>query len=416
MNSEAANHFLSFVWPVLRCDKRAMTAMTTKNADLVSTGLAGALGMASAMGFGRFSFTPILPGMLAGLPLSSADAGLIAAGNFAGYLVGAVLGAYGWAAGRERSVALAALVLTALLQLAMGLSSSLSIFIAIRFAAGVASAFALIFLSAIVLGHAAARSNDHVQSAHFGGVGAGIALSSLVVLLIDASSGGSMPGWRLEWFAGAAVSLVIAGAVWRLLPAKPSGQAQAVVEPPVQWKLPLVLVTLAYGLFGFGYVITATFVVTMARLGDAGPMVEFFSWFLAGLAAAVSLIVWRPFMRRFGLAAVFVTGLLIEAVGVLASVILPLPFAPLVGGVLLGATFLMITAYGLRIGRLLAPQSPRRALAFMTAAFGVGQILGPLVAGVMAERTGSFTAPTVVAALMLFAAALVVLPVTRRIP
>lgn len=393
-----------------------MTAEADRNADLFSTGLAGALGMASAMGFGRFSFTPILPGMLAGLPLSSGDAGLIAAGNFAGYLVGAVLGAYGWAAGRERSVAIAALVLTALLQLAMGLSSSLWIFVAIRFAAGIASAFALIFLSAIVLGHAAARGSDHVQSAHFGGVGVGIALSSLVVLVIGGMTIGSVGGWRLEWFAGATASLVIAAAVWRLLPPLPSGVSQSVVEPPLSWKLPLGLVTLAYGLFGFGYVITATFVVTMARLGDAGPIVEFLSWFLAGLAAAVSLLVWRPFMRRFGLAAVFVAGLLVEAAGVLASVLLPLPAAPLVGGVLLGATFLMITAYGLRIGRLLAPQSPRRALAFMTAAFGVGQILGPLVAGAMAERTGSFTAPTVIAALVLFAAVLVVLPVYRRIP
>jgi predicted MFS family arabinose efflux permease len=393
-----------------------MTAEADRNADLFSTGLAGALGMASAMGFGRFSFTPILPGMLAGLPLSSGDAGLIAAGNFAGYLVGAVLGAYGWAAGRERSVAIAALVLTALLQLAMGLSSSLWIFVAIRFAAGIASAFALIFLSAIVLGHAAARGSDHVQSAHFGGVGVGIALSSLVVLVIGGMTIGSVGGWRLEWFAGATASLVIAAAVWRLLPPLPSGVSQSVVEPPLSWKLPLGLVTLAYGLFGFGYVITATFVVTMARLGDAGPIVEFLSWFLAGLAAAVSLLVWRPFMRRFGLAAVFVAGLLVEAAGVLASVLLPLPAAPLVGGVLLGATFLMITADGLRIGRLLAPQSPRRALAFMTAAFGVGQILGPLVAGAMAERTGSFTAPTVIAALVLFAAVLVVLPVYRRIP
>jgi predicted MFS family arabinose efflux permease len=393
-----------------------MTAEADRNADLFSTGLAGALGMASAMGFGRFSFTPILPGMLAGLPLSSGDAGLIAAGNFAGYLVGAVLGAYGWAAGRERSVAIAALVLTALLQLAMGLSSSLWIFVAIRFAAGIASAFALIFLSAIVLGHAAARGSDHVQSAHFGGVGVGIALSSLVVLVIGGMTIGSVAGWRLEWFAGATASLVIAAAVWRLLPPLPSGVSQSVVEPPLSWKLPLGLVTLAYGLFGFGYVITATFVVTMARLGDAGPIVEFLSWFLAGLAAAVSLLAWRPFMRRFGLAAVFVAGLLVEAAGVMASVLLPLPAAPLVGGVLLGATFLMITAYGLRIGRLLAPQSPRRVLAFMTAAFGVGQILGPLVAGAMAERTGSFTAPTVIAALALFAAVLVVLPVYRRIP
>lgn len=370
--------------------------------------------MASAMGFGRFSFTPILPGMMTGVSLSAADAGLIAAGNFAGYLVGAIIAAYGWAAGREKTVAIAALVVTALLQLAMGLSSSLLPFIFIRFLAGVASAFAMIFLSAIVLGHAASRGSDHLQSAHFGGVGAGIALSSLVVLVIGALSGESPATWRAEWFAGALVSLVVAMAVGRLLPAMPSSTRVA-AEPPLTWKLPLGLVTLAYGLFGFGYVITATFVVTMARLGDAGPAVEFLSWFLAGVTAAVSLFAWRPVMRRLGLRAVFVLGLLVEAVGVLASAALPVPAAPLIGGILLGATFVMITAYGLRLGRLLAPESPRRALAFMTAAFGVGQIAGPLVAGLMAERTGSFTAPTVLAASVLILAIATVLPVYRRL-
>lgn len=370
--------------------------------------------MASAMGFGRFSFTPILPGMMTGVSLSAADAGLIAAGNFAGYLVGAIIAAYGWAAGREKTVAIAALVVTALLQLAMGLSSSLMPFIFIRFLAGVASAFAMIFLSAIVLGHAASRGSDHLQSAHFGGVGAGIAMSSLVVLVIGALSGGNPDTWRAEWFAGALVSLVVAMAVWRLLPAMPSSTRVA-AEPPLIWKLPLGLVTLAYGLFGFGYVITATFVVTMARLGDAGPAVEFLSWFLAGVTAAVSLFAWRPVMRRLGLRAVFILGLLVEAVGVLASAALPVPAAPLIGSVLLGATFVMITAYGLRLGRLLAPESPRRALAFMTAAFGVGQIAGPLVAGLMAERTGSFTAPTVLAASVLVLAIMTVLPVYRRL-
>ncbi|HBT67051.1 MAG TPA: MFS transporter, partial [Agrobacterium sp.] len=71
---------------------------------LTALGFAGALMMASAMGFGRFSFTPILPGMMADVPLSAGDAGIVAAGNFAGYLAGAVLAAYSWGSGRERLV------------------------------------------------------------------------------------------------------------------------------------------------------------------------------------------------------------------------------------------------------------------------------------------------------------------------
>jgi len=387
-----------------------MTSPSHDRSQLVSTAMAGALAMATAMGFGRFSFTPILPGMIAGLGLSSTQAGVIAAANFAGYLAGAVAGAYGWAAGRERMIGLLSLVLTVLLLAGMGLSSSIAVFVVLRFLAGLASAFAMIFLTSIVLAHAARAGSEAVQSAHFGGVGFGIAASSLMVMLVGLSGG----DWRADWLIGAAVAGAMVLAVLLLLPRGPVHSAEIPREPPLVWDRALVLTTLSYGLFGFGYVVTATFIVTMARLGNSGAAVEFLTWFVTGLAAAASLFVWRPVMLRIGLGGAYLVGLLIEAAGVLASVLLEPPAAPVIGGALLGATFMIITAYGLRLGRTLSPQSPRRVLAFMTAAFGIGQILGPLVAGWLAERTGSFSAPSLVAALVLLLSAGLILPVIGR--
>lgn len=374
-------------------------------------GFAGALAMAAAMGFGRFFYTPILPGMMTGIPLSAADAGTIAAGNFAGYLAGAILSAYGWATGRERQVALGGLLATAILLAAMAATTSVFAFTVIRFLAGVASAFSMIFSSSIVLPYAAGR--DNVNVLHFGGVGLGIALSSALVLAVNTMAGDGAHGWRLNWIAGAAIVLVALAVVFWLLPRPTFGKAP-VVEPPLEWRMPLTLLTVSYGLFGFGYVITATFLVAIARMGAAGPIVEFLAWFLTGTAAAVSLILWRPVVKRRGLGKAYVAALAVQAVGVAGSVLLPPTAGALVGGLLLGATFMVVTAYGLQIARTLSPESPRRALAFMTAAFGTGQIIGPLVAGWVAERTGSFAAATMLAAAALGICILLALPVARR--
>lgn len=55
--------------------------------------------------------------------------------------------------------------------------------------------------------------------------------------------------------------------------------------------------------------------------------------------------------------------------------------------------------------RNLATGEPRRALALITGAFGLGQIVGPAFAGIVAERLGSFTAPSIAAAAALLIAA-----------
>lgn len=374
-------------------------------------GFAGAVAMAAAMGFGRFFFTPVLPGMMSGVPLSASGAGLIAAGNFAGYLAGALLASQSWAAGRERGLALGGLLATALLLLAMALTESLPLFILIRSLAGLASAFAMIFTTSIVLPHALGR--DGVQAIHFGGVGAGIALSSVVAFLVQRAAGDAAHGWRMDWIVAAAIVLVGLMYVAQQLPRPPAGR-KAEAEPPMRWTRPLVLLTLSYGLFGFGYVVTATFLVAIVRMAAAGPAVEAGAWLVTGLAACVSLFLWRPFSARIGLGWSTLLCLLLEACGVLASVLMPPVIGALLGGLLLGLTFMTVTAYGLQLARALAPASQRRALAMMTAAFGTGQIVGPLVAGWATQASGNFTLASVMAAVVLVVAAICLRPVLGR--
>lgn len=401
---------------MLQCDGRAMMQRTPAlSHEPVRAAIAGALAMAVAMGLGRFFYTPVLPGMMAGLGLNAADAGIIAAANFAGYLLGAVLAAYGWAAGRERPLAIGALVSTVLLLLAMGLFSGVAALSVVRFLAGLASAFAMIFTSGIVLSIGLVHRDPRVQMAHFSGVGSGIAVSAVLVYLLSLIEFSAIPAWRIDWLAGAVLGAAGLAAVMVLLP-RPEGRASAVREPSIVWTRPLVALTASYGLFGIGYVVTATFIVAIAREGAESPLLECLTWLVTGTTAALSLLAWKPVERRCGVAMAYVLAILVETVGVAATVMLPFPWSALIGGALLGITFIVVTAYGLQLGRILASQSPRQVLAMMTAAFGVGQILGPLGAGFLAARTGSYFLPSLAAAgILLLAAGIAVLGGARSI-
>jgi predicted MFS family arabinose efflux permease len=363
--------------------------------------------MAVAMGIGRFVYTPILPGMMEGLGLSASDAGSIASANYLGYLVGAIAAAFGWAHRRERAMMLCGLLANAALAAAMACTTSLPAFLLVRFAAGIASAFVMVFSVTIVFSHLAAAGRNDLQALHFGGVGLGIVLSAILVgglHLVDA-------GWAAGWVGAGVLSLAgfLIGAA--LIREGPLAAGNGAREPGLPRDLSLAKITVAYGIFGFGYIITATFLVAIVRQGQGGPLFEAAVWLVTGLAAFPSVYLWKPLVRRLGNMKTFALGCVVEGIGVVASVKLGFQLGPLVGGLLLGGTFVALTTVGLVAGRSMAPESPRRVLAVMTAFFGVGQIIGPVVAGFLADRTGSFTAPSIGAAAALLLCALIALSV-----
>lgn len=371
--------------------------------SIYRTALAGMIAMAVAMGIGRFVYTPILPAMVEALGLSASDAGLIASANYAGYLFGAIVAAGGWAEGRERALMLVALAASAVLAVWMGLTTSMAAFIVIRFAAGAASAFVMVFLSTMVLARLAAAGRSDLQALHFGGVGLGIAASAVI------TAGGHLAGagWRADWIWSGAVTLAGFAAVWLMVEPAPRPAGPLEREPAMPQSPALRRIILAYGTFGFGYIVTATFLVAIVRAAEAGPLFEAVVWLATGLAGIPSVWLWSKLVPRCGLLPTLVVGCSVEAAGIVASVALGGVIGPLIGGVLLGGTFIAITALGLQAGRQLSPRAPRRVFAVMTASFGTGQILGPIAAGYLADMTGSFVVPSMGAGAALLVSAAV---------
>ena len=110
--------------------------------------------------------------------------------------------------------------------------------------------------------------------------------------------------------------------------------------------------TVAYGLFGFGYVITATFLVAIVRLTEEIRVLEPWIWILFGLAAIPSVTIWARLGERLGVMNAFAVACLVEAVGVAASVEWVTITGMCFSALLLGGTFMGLTALGFIAARM----------------------------------------------------------------
>ncbi len=147
---------------------------------------------------------------------------------------------------------------------------------------------------------------------------------------------------------------------------------------------------------------------------EARPL-EYMVWLLFGLSAIPSVAAWSAIGRRSGVLKAFALACFVEAIGILASVIwLNVP-GLLVAAAFLGGTFMGITALGLIAARTLAQGNARRALARMTAAFGLGQAIGPVMAGYAFDITGNFFLPSLLAAIGLCIAMILALHISRGV-
>ena len=189
------------------------------------------------------------------VPLPESQAGLIAAANFLGYLVGSLASATGFLGGNRRVWALWALALSVATTGAMALTVSIPIFLILRFVGGACSALVMVFGSALVFDRLTFAGRPNLMHIHFAGV-AGMAASAVIIAGLGAIS----IGWTGQWLASALAGLIALVLTIFMLPADKDDTTASSIGGSSRIDRRMIPLSLSYGLFGFGYVITATFI------------------------------------------------------------------------------------------------------------------------------------------------------------
>ncbi len=341
------------------------------------------LACAAAIGLGRFAFTPILPVMLAEFGLSAQQGGWLAAANNLGYLIGAI--SAGWVGDDRIRHRLLAIGLAGL-PLSLGLMAfghSEILWAGWRLLSGIASAWVFVFAAALVLPRLAELGHARLSGLHFGGVGFGIIVAGLMVGWAAARFG-APGGWAMAALAAGGMTVT----AWPIL-RDLHGHAAASPSPSLPPStFPFILLALAYFCEGLGYIVTGTFLVVVVKATPGLSGVANLSWVLVGLAAWPSALAWSWLAERKGYVRALILAHLTQAAGMALPALSDHPAMVLGGAVLYGGTFMGIVGMALAFGRKIAPGHVTRGMGLLTAAFGIGQIIGPVVAAWMAAWGG----------------------------
>lgn len=343
---------------------------------------AGVLALAVAMGIGRFAFTPLLPLMIQEGRLDVAAGGWIAAANYAGYLVGAMTASrLRWSAVR---LGMVALVFTAALTAAMALPAPAWLWAAMRFAAGVFSAWAFVATAIWCLGALAASGHTHRGGAVYSGVGLGIAAAGLSCLAGSIRHMSAPAMWVALGLLAALLTVPVALVLRHLHAPMPARTARTHTAAPQGMRALVV----CYGMLGFGYILPATFLPVMARALVGDPRLFGLAWPVFGLTAALSTFAAGRILRHATRLRLWAVSNVVMGVGVLLPSWWLNGWTIALSALAVGGTFMIVTLAGVQEVRARAPGDATPLVARMTASFALGQIAGPIASSLLLHVPG----------------------------
>ena len=348
----------------------------------------GICGLVLTIGLARFAYTPLLPSLQIQTGLTDAAAGGLAAINYAGYMSGALAATWIDDVRWRHWLYSAGLWMALLTVAAMALTTWMPAWALIRYIGGLCGATGMLLGSGLVLGWLMRQGRRPELGLYFIGLGLGIVVSALGAWGLSQL----WPTWSDQWFAFAALGLVFFVPAWKWRPPVPpqvvvSHDAVASGLGSRRWTWTMLT---SYFAAGWGFVISATFTVAIVErepaLAGQGPL----AWAMVGMAAMPAVFIWDLVARRVGDKRALLLAFGLQTLSVMLPAMSGELWAALAGAVGYGATFIGIVSMTLALVGRRAPHNPGKAMAKLTLSYGAAQMLAPVVAGYMAQTTGTF--------------------------
>lgn len=355
-----------------------------------------------SLGIARYSFTPMIPALQEQMSLTESLAGWLAGWNYIGYLAGLFMV---WLIKDLKTKDFFyryGLVVVLIATAVMAAHENVLVWYLGRFFAGMASATGFMLGTGLIMNWLHHNNFEGELGIHFSGIGLGIIVSALVV---DATSIDGIFGfnWRQQWLALAGVGFLLMLPSMLLLPipkeeeiemAREGDMLRNVTPPTERW---LWMLQIAYFCAGLSNTLNVTFtslITELQPLDGLGARM----WLLVGIAATPAPFIWDRIARRVGpldaLRVAFVFNILGNACLALTVSV----YTTMLAAVLFGFTFMGIVSLTLStVGRLYGSKATQ-IMARLTFGYCIAQILSPILSGVVAEVTGSFSAPLFIVA------------------
>lgn len=395
----------------------------------------GFLAVFGAIGFGRFGYSAILPTMQADLGISSAAAGSLASWNLGGYVLMAAVGGILASRFGPRLVVGAGSVLASAGMMLTGLSNGMVTASGARLLTGLGAGMVLVPSVALMSAWFDIRRRGMASGVVSSGSSLALVITGPVVPRIIEAGGAD--GWRVAWYFFAVLTVavgvvtfavmrnrpdrsltapVMTGSIWTAETAStraatpedaalasalrawaPSGAARLarpaldlglVVRSRYAWHMGLV-----YFMFGFAYMVYFTFfqkrlIADLDLSGNtAGNL-----FLLVGVASIACGFLWGSISDRIGRGRAIAINSLIQAVAAILFALWPTMAGLVLSALLFGLTAIAIPGVvGAGCGDQFGPMLASASLGFVTIFLGIGQVLGPYLAGAMADAFGSLT-------------------------